>query len=276
MLRMHEERSIAITRPVSKGQKTAEFVRRLGWTPFIVHAVELKPIDQSVIHEELSKVIGAGSVDWFVFMSSTGADHFFDALRSRSTVLQSMLGKIRIMAIGPKTSKALESRGIRESVVPEDYSSSGITNHLTKFGSKGQRVVLVRSAAADERLASTLAAGGFEVETITTYESVTPGNLGTVFTFFSRLEDQAFQAVVFTSAVSASNLFSIAERRGSSRLLHLLRPCIVGAIGPSTAERLRELGIDPIVPGRYLIEDAVEAVVKEYHDRKVVTAETFS
>lgn len=270
------ERSIAITRPVGKGEKTAEFVRKLGWTPFIVHAVELKPVEQSLIHEKFSEMIREGPIDWLVFMSSTGVDAFFDVLQSHSSVLPSALGTIRIMAVGPKTCQALDSRGVREVSVPEDYSSSGIADHLSKFGSKGQRVVLIRSSAADERLAAALALRGLAVETITTYQSVIPGNLESVFAFFSRLEHQRFQAVLFTSAISASNLFNIVEGRGPSRLLRLLRPCIVGAIGPSTADRLRELGVDSLVPGRYLIEDAVEAVVKEYEERKLVRAEAFS
>ena len=269
------ERSIAITRPVGKGEKTAEFVRKFGWTPFIVHAVELKPVEQSLLAEKFSEMISEGPIDWLVFMSSTGVDAFFDVLQSHSSVLPSALGTIRIMAIGPRTRGALERRGVREISVPEDYSSSGIADHLSKFGSKGQRVVLIRSSAGDERLAAALASRGLAVEKITSYQSVIPGNLESVFAFFSGLEDQRFQAVLFTSAVSTSNLFTIAEGQGSSQLLHLLRPCVVGAIGPSTADRLRELGIDPMVPGRYLIEDAVEAVVKKYEEKRVVKAEAF-
>ena len=271
------ERSIAITRPVGKGEKTAEFVRKLGWTPFIVHAVELKPIEQSLIQEKFSEMISEGPVDWLVFMSSTGVDAFFDVLQSHSSVLPSALGTIRIMAVGPKTCQELERHGVREISVPEDYSSSGIADHLSRFGSKGQRVVLIRSSAADERLAAALTLRGLAVKTITTYQSVIPANLESVFAFFTRLEDQRFQAVLFTSAVSASNLFSIAEARGPSQLLRLLGPCIVGAIGPLTADRLRELGVDPVVPRRYLIEDAVEAVVKEYEGKGMVrAAEAFS
>lgn len=270
------ERSIAITRPVGKGERTAEFVRKLGWTPFIVHAVELEPIEQSIIREQFSKVVREGPIDWLVFMSSTGVEAICDMLQSHPNVLLSALGKPKITAVGPKTSEALERRGIQETIVPKNYSSSGVEDHLTRFGAKGQRVVLIRSSAADERLALSLTLRGFSVETVTTYQSIIPSNLESVLTFFSKLEDRRFQAVLFTSAVSASNLFHIAEGQKSARFVQLLRECIVGAIGPFTAYRLRELGIDPLVPGKYLIEDAVEAVVKEYEERRVVRAEAFS
>jgi uroporphyrinogen-III synthase len=129
---------------------------------------------------------------------------------------------------------------------------------------KGQRVVLVRSSAADQRLAAALTSKKASVETITIYESRIPENRESALDFVAGLEKGQFQAVLFTSAASASNLFSIAEHEVSkSKLINLMRSPLVGAIGPATAERLRELGIDPSVPERYLIEDAIGELVKK-------------
>jgi uroporphyrinogen-III synthase len=266
------EKSIAITRPVGHGGETSRFVRKLGWIPFIVHAVELKPLDRSTILKEFSRVIGEGPVDWLVFMSPTGVDAFFDMLKSHSSILPRASGQIRIVAVGPKTSAALRHHGIQDVVVPEKYSSAGIANHLSKFEMQGQRVVLVRSSAADDRLATSLTSKGAAVETISIYQSVAPENRESVIDFLARLEKGQFQAILFTSAASASNLFSITEHEiPVSQLVHLLRSPIVGAIGPATAEKLRELGIDPTMPERYLIEDAIGRLVKVYEERSIET-----
>jgi uroporphyrinogen-III synthase len=86
--------------------------------------------------------------------------------------------------------------------------------------------------------------------------------------FLAGLEKGQFQAVLFTSAASASNLFSIAEREvPKSLLIKLMRSPLVGAIGPATAEKLQELGIDPSVPSRYLIEDAIGLLVKKAEEQ---------
>jgi uroporphyrinogen-III synthase len=271
---MPAEKSIAITRPVGQGEETSRFVRKLGWTPFIVHAVELKPLDRSTILKEFSRVIGEGPVDWLVFMSPTGVDAFFDMLRSHSSILPSASGQIRIVAVGPKTGAALRHHGIQDVVVPEKYSSAGVANHLSKFEMKGQRVVLVRSSAADNRLATSLTSKGAAVETITIYQSVAPENRKSVLDFLARLEKGQFQAILFTSAASASNLFSIAEHEiPKSQLINLMRSPLVGAIGPATADRLRELGIDPTVPGRYLIEDAIGELVKKTEEHSIKNPE---
>jgi len=276
MSRVSGEKSIAITRPVGQGEETSRFVRKLGWTPFIVHAVELRPLEQSSILKEFSRIVGEGPVDWLVFMSPTGVDAFFDMLKSHSSILPSALGQIRIMAVGPKTSTALRHHGIQDVVVPEKYSSAGIVNHLSRLEVKGQRVVLVRSSAADDRLATSVTSKGASVETMTIYQSVTPENRESLVDFVARLEKGQFQAILFTSAASASNLFSMAEHEiPVSQLIHLLRSLIVGAIGPATAERLRELGIDPTVPERYLIEDAIGRLVKAYEERSTQKPEHF-
>src|SRR5712691_7625369 len=270
------EKSIAITRPVGQGEETSRFVRRLGWTPFIVHAVELRPLEQSSILREFSRVIGEGPVDWLVFMSPSGVDAFFDMLKSHSSILPSASGQIRIMAVGPKTSAALGRHGVQDVGVPEKFSSAGIASHLSKFEIKGQRMVLVRSSAADEILANGLASKGASVETITLYQSLVPTNRESVLDFLARLEKGQFQAVLFTSAASVSNLFSMAEREiPLSQLIRLMKSPLVGAVGPATAERLRRLGVEPTVPGRYLIEDAVGELVKKYEQRSTLGAEHF-
>ncbi len=257
-------KSIAITRPLGQGEETSMFVRKLGWNPFIVHAVELKPLARSSILKEFSRAIGEGPIDWLVFMSSTGVDAFFGALDPHSNSLPRGAGQPRVIAVGPMTTEALVRHGVQGAVVPEKYSSGGIIDYFSKFELRGSRVVLVRSSAADDHLSVSLTSREAFVETITVYRSTVPANVESVLDFLAGLEKGQFQAVLFTSAASASNLFSIAERENPrSLLIRLMRSTLVGAIGPATAERLRELGLDPSVPEKYLVENAIDELVKK-------------
>jgi len=239
-------------------------VRKLGWTPFIVHAVELKPLSRSSILKEFSRITGEGPIDWLVFMSSTGVDAFFDMLNPHSNSLPGGADQPRVIAVGPMTSEALIRHGVQSAVVPKKYSSGGILDYFSKFELKGRRVVLIRSSAADDHLSVSLTSRGAFVETITVYRSTVPTNVESVLDFLDGLEKGQFQAVLFTSAASASNIFSIAERESTrSHLISLLGSILVGAIGPATAERLRELGLDPSVPEKYLVENAIDELVKK-------------
>jgi uroporphyrinogen-III synthase len=230
--------------------------------------VELKPLERSTIFKEFSRIVGEGPIDWLVFMSPTGVDSFFDMLKSHSSVLPSAFGQIKMMAVGPKTSAALGRYGVEDVVVPEKYSSIGILHLLSGLPLTGERIVLVRSSAADNRLATSLASKGASVESITIYQSMIPENRESVIDFLKGLEKARFQAVLFTSAASASNLFSIAEQKMPiPELVSLLKSPIVGAIGPATAEKLQDLGVEPNVPRRYLIEDAIGELVKQAEER---------
>ena len=218
-------------------------------------------------------MVGEGPIDWLVFMSSTGVDAFYNMLKPRSNNLPSAARQPRIMAVGPMTEEALARHCVQNAVVPEKYSSGGIVDYFSRFELKGQRVVLVRSSAADDRLSISLTSRGAVVETITIYRSTIPAKLESVLDFLAGLERGRFQAVLFTSAASASNLFSIAERENPrSNVIPLLRSILVGAIGPATAEKLRELGIDPSVPRKYLIENAIGELVRKVEYQSVERA----
>ncbi len=62
-----------------------------------------------------------------------------------------------------------------------------------------------------------------------------------------------------------------ARETSSDRILKLLRGCLVGAIGPVTSDRLRELGVEPdIQPERYLINEAVRMIVNAWETRQTL------
>src|SRR5437660_11347828 len=103
----------------------------MGWNPLIVHTVELKPREQWEIFTELSQVLTGGPVDWLVLMSPNGANLLFDILRSHGHLLPSVLGDLQLLAVAPKTTDALASKGIRGVHLPEQFSSLGIADFLS-------------------------------------------------------------------------------------------------------------------------------------------------
>ncbi len=250
-------RTIAVTRPVGKGEDTAEFVRGLGWTPFIFHTVDLMPVETLEIANQLQYCLNQGPIAWIVFMSSSGVRLLFDAIGSDPS-LQKALEKTRFLAVGPKTRDTLAHYGISEVFLPEKYSSIGVDEFFSRTVSKNLHVVLVRSASADDSLANSLTSRGISVRTINTYNSVMPKDLRSAHEFLDDLLRGRFAAVLFTSAVSVSNLFTIAKTNlDESKVVDLLNGVLVGAIGPATAKELQNRGIGAVMPDDYLIENAL-------------------
>jgi len=248
---------------VGLGDDTSRIVRQLGWNPLIVHTVELRPREESEIFRELSRVLTEGPVDWLVLMSPNGADLLFNILRSHGNLLPSVLGDLQILAVGPRTREALAKKGILGVRMPEKFSSAGIAGFLATQGIDGKRVLLNRSSSASDALANELVKKGARVDTINLYDSVIPSDQASFKRFIDELMISEIQATLFTSSLSASNLFSMGKDYVSREELVLrLRRIRLGAIGPVTAGKLAELGIPPtMMPDTFIIDDALRELL---------------
>ena len=235
----------------------------MGWNPLIVHTVELKPREQSEIFTELSRVLTEGPVDWLVLMSPNGANLLFDILRTHGNLLPSVLGDLELLAVGPRTKEALAKQGIREVHLPDRFSSMGVADFLSTKGLGGKRILLARSSSADDSLGRELAKNGATVATVNLYDSIIPSDATSFERFIDLIRRGDIQAILFTSSLSASNLFLMSKNYvGADQLVPRLRKIRIGAIGPVTARRLAELGVPPtIIPETFIIDDALKELL---------------
>ena len=256
-------KTLAVTRPKGEGADTARFIHGLGWTPLIVHTVELRPRPGSKVLSELRNATSAGPPDWLVFMSPRGVDLFFDILESQNSPLPDFPGQSRVLAVGPKTKSSLRRQGIQKVDTPSSYSSDGVADFLKKIPLQNKRVILARSSQASGTLARRLRARGALVATIPLYESSIPSDRESVSSFLIQLRSGTVHATLFTSALSAANLFEMSKPQSTlEELRELLTNCHVGAIGPTTAAQLRKLGVMPaFIPERFTIGQALTGLV---------------
>lgn len=252
-----------MTRPIGQGEDTIKSVKEMGWNPLIVHTVELRERKESEIFTELSRVLAWGPVDWLVLMSPNGARLLFNILKSHGSLLPSVQRDFQMIAVGPRTKDTLARLGIRDVHVPDKFSSIGIADFLSNQGLTGKRVLLARSSSADNSLSSALAKNGALVETVNLYDSVIPSDATSFKRFIEEIRSRNVHAILFTSSLSASNLFSMSNDYISlDELVPQLRRIRVGAIGPVTARRLSELGITPnIMPHTFIIDDALRELL---------------
>ncbi len=256
-------KTLAVTRPKGTGVDTARFIQSLGWTPLIVHTVELRPRPASKVLSELRNATSPGSPDWLVFMSPRGVDLFFDILKSQNNPLPGITGHSRVLAVGPKTKSSLTRQGIQKVDTPYSYSSDGVADFLVKYPLQSKRVILARSSQASDLLAGKLRSRGASVTTISLYESSIPSDQESVSSFLIQLRSGTVDATLFTSALSAANLFEMSKPQSTpEELRELLTNCLVGAIGPTTAAQLRKLGVMPaFIPERFTIGLALTGLV---------------
>ncbi len=255
--------SLAVTRPSGEGANTAAQIRERGWRPLIVHTVELRPRPVEEVSDELEKEFSKDIPDWIVFMSPRSTGMFFEAANEQDGLKRTILERSHIMAVGPQTKSSLKQTGAKTVDTPRDYSSEGIAEFFSTTQARGKRILLARSNQASDLLEERLKTLGAAVSTLRLYDSSLPSDERSLLEFLRELKAGNVNATLFTSALSAANLFSMSEPHlDAVELRRLLRNTLVGAIGPVTSDKLITLGVNPdLVPKRFLIEEGIANII---------------
>lgn len=204
----------------------------------IVPPADLAPLDDSLRQWS--------SYDWVVFTSAHGVDAVAERARRLHIPLRNTRG--RIAAVGPVTRAALQRNGLPADVMPAEYLTDEIVKVMGEVA--GKRILLPRSSLSRQSLPTALRERGADVVQVSAYEAVpppaTPENLGGL----------PIDCVVFTSPSSAENLTSLLPEADLTRLRERTP---AAAIGPVTAEAVRELGFRVAVVAK---EHTIDGLVK--------------
>jgi uroporphyrinogen III methyltransferase/synthase len=234
-LRPLDGKRIVVTRAGDHAAQLAGRLRSLGAVAIELPAIRTQPTDEPVPSFD--------GVDLVCVSSPAAADALRAGLAAQGKDLRQLAGAT-IAAVGPGTADALRRHGIEADLVPLRAVTEGLIEAIDAAGLEPRRVVVVQAKGGRPLLAETLAARGAEVTVAalheTVAESLTP----------SELDDlRTAHAVLFASGSAvnavAQSLRGHADEDGGgdpAKALALLR-CI--AIGPTTAQALVALGIEP-------------------------------
>jgi uroporphyrinogen III methyltransferase/synthase len=248
-------KTIAITRPAAQADAVMAQLRALGAIPISTPTIAIVPPENFT---RLDAAIGhLSSYDWLLFTSVNGVHVVLERLDALG-VERSVLGSVKIGAIGPSTARALQAGGGTAAFVPTTYTAEGI---LAEIGPvRGQRLLLPRAELARPTLAAGLRHLGAEVDEIAAYRTV-PG-LG-IAVLEPLLRAGSVNAVTFTSSSTVRFLYEgLVERAGTAaEIPAMLASCAVVCIGPVTAATATTLGLRvDVVADSYTIDGLVAAL----------------
>ncbi len=245
-------RRIAVTRPAAQAEGLLVGLRRLGAQP--VHCPTIRISDPAEPAPFREAVRQLDSYDWVVFTSANGVARFWHELEACGPLR--LPDGMHVAAIGPATAAALEQRGVRPEVVPEEYVAEAVADALTGLKAiAGRRVLLPRAAGARQVLPERLRAAGAEVDEVIAYESQ-PDPDG-IATLQDGLERGAIDMITFTAASTVRHFVEVA---GAD-----LSGARVAAIGPITADAARTAGLPvDVVAREYTVEGLLQAIVEYY------------
>lgn len=181
--------------------------------------------------------------------------------------LKEMLAKTGVVAVGPKTSSELQRYGVRVDIVPQNYTSEGVVEALKAQDLNRKRILVPRAKGATPYLSRELRKLGARVEEFFIYQPAAPSDKRATTKFAQDIARGAVDAMIFTSSSTVRNFLKMMRNRISIKRLKKLmsKQMDIVAIGPVTARTLEEVGIKAkLVPRRFLVEEALEALVRYY------------
>lgn len=250
---------VALTRPARSLPSAVEYLRSRGLEAVPVPMMEMVPRKNGAIDAFLER-LGAGQADVIILTSQNGLRFLLERLGGDIEHFLRLLDGVEVLAIGPKTKKALEEHCIFAKSMPSTYSSEGI---VKEFSFPKKHVEVLRSDHGNPLLIKGLEAGGAIVTETVLYDIV-PLDGEEQEAFVREALSGNIDAFTFTSTMTAKSLIMKAEAMGVlSELKMAINEKKVAVIGNPTAGFLKSNGIRvDIVPDRFTFEEMIDALAK--------------
>jgi uroporphyrinogen III methyltransferase/synthase len=271
-------KSILVTRPQKQARELTKLIEERGANPVLFPVIEtvwpddLEALDLALQHLK--------QYDWVLFTSANGVHFFFKRLEQvyareaefkpvLDSLLSSLFREIKVAAIGPKTAKALQGKGINVSSLPARFKQEDFVQELTHetdgSGKAGLRVLFPRAKQARRHLGEELRNLGMIVDEVDTYQTIKVDQGKEEV--YHRLQKEELDVITFTSSSAVKNFVQIFE---GMEWEDDLKSVTIACIGPVTALTAREQGLKVDVEATiYTIEGLLDQL-EDYFLRKKV------
>jgi len=231
--------------------------------------IHIEPVDDyRVLDQAIARI---GEYQWVLFTSLNAVTYFFGRLYLMGGDSRTLAGP-KIAVVGKATAEELLEYGIKADLIPEKFTGEGLAESLIQTQVGGNRILMPRALRASEILPEALTDAGATVTIAPVYQNVPPQ--GRKDELREQLESGSIDLVTFTSSSTVTNFLTMIDAGSKDELHQLLGKVKIAAIGPVTAETIRQHGLQvDIQPQRYTINDMVHAIVAYYRDKTLPQSE---
>jgi hydroxymethylbilane synthase len=220
---------VVITRPADQASELLAALRDVALDPVVVPAIEVASRSNGRELQRAARLLH--TYDWVVVTSTNGANAILEAAVRVLTNLDAPAWA----AIGGATRETLEREGIDIEFQPAEPSSRSLAATLPLAA--GQRVLIIRSDIAGDRLANALRARGADVDDVVGYQTREAPRASRPL-LRAAFRDGPPAAIVFTSASTVRGL----QKLAADEFIEIAELSAV-CIGTQTATAARDAGL---------------------------------
>jgi uroporphyrinogen III methyltransferase/synthase len=238
-------------------QQASELCRALaahGAEPIELPTIEIVPrVDERALADAIEG-LRTSAYNWTIFTSANAVELFLAHLRHAGLDARGF-GRSRLAAIGPGTAAALSRSGLSVDLVPQEFVAESLLEALSARVMRGARVLLPRAEGAREVIVDGLQSLGARVDELTLYRAEVPRDPDAEG--LRRLRAGDVDIATFASSSSVRNLVEMLDGDVAP-----LRGILIAAIGPVTAQAVRDAALEPaVLASEYTIEGLVASLV---------------
>ena len=251
-------KKILITRPKGEDTRFSQILEEYGASCAELPAIAIKPLsDYSQLDAAIKDISG---FQWLIFSSRNGVRFFkqrLDCLNQNPETLK----KIKIAAIGPRTTSALENLGLRVLLQPDKFCQEGLLKSFGKLKLKSQNILIINALEARDVLAKGLEKMGAKVTVAPAYQTVARAQEHKSTRKILKDTD----IITFTSSLAVKNFLAGFNKHS---LKARFKNTLIASIGPITSRAIRTAGFKVNIEAKeYTLEGLTKAIVKYYKNR---------
>jgi uroporphyrinogen-III synthase len=236
-----------------RGPEMAKLIAAHGGVATVAASMREIPLETNTEALAFARNLAAGAFDMVIFLTGVGT-------RALSRVAETIyplskfveeLRKVSIVARGPKPVAVLREWNVPiAAVAPVPNTWRELLRALDEIAAvsplQGRRVAVQEYGVPNPELLAGLTERGAQVTSVPVYEWALPEDTAPLRSAIAAIARNEMDVILFTTATQADHLLQIAaEMKQEEALRRALSRMLVASIGPTTSERLREVGIAP-------------------------------
>jgi uroporphyrinogen-III synthase len=250
-------KTIVITRTVEQSKESSEIFKQLGANVITFPTLDIVPPSS---WKEFDKVVkGRTKIDFIIFTSAHAVRMFVKRCSDLNLILN--YNKLKITAIGNKTSAVCSKFNIPVHIIPKKFSSEGVVEELSNYNLKDKVVFIPRSEIGREDLPEGLEKLGAVIKAASAYNvSIPPKDK--MAKYLEVLKNSKPDLFIFTSPSTFENFLKILKINNPVKYF---KNYDVAAIGPTTLSAIENHYVNVnIMPKEYTLSGLAKAIVEYY------------
>ena len=227
-------------------------VTSYGGQPLVAPSMREVPIESNAEAVRFIDDLIAGEFDVVVLLTGVGSRVLLDIVQrvqgTRKRLIEALKEAV-VVCRGPKPLAVMREVDVPVFLTAPEPNTwrellAALDERKSELSLDGLNVAVQEYGASNPDLLAGLEARGARVTPVPVYQWALPEDVGPLRKAAQAVADGELDVVLFTTATQAAHLMKIAEELGlADRVLAGLRRMVVGSIGPTTSEELRQRGI---------------------------------